>query len=260
MGTYREDLLTGVYGVDNVVYEVEVQMSNTNKLRMVNPYGAAYPYNESGDFDPDTTYYLTFDISNPNAVLMDPEIQELGLHWGYGAFSVYHRGSAYAGKLEDGVLTFPQNAFYVDMSEYNKGSFYGNVNKMFALALPGSRIKDYSAEVFSEKVTETDNVATLTFKITKGEDVSYARYAFAEEATLDNVISTLRNGGGTTVSSNNEIVALNVTDNGTYYCVLIYDDGSDSGAILTASATYKKTNWRQVRTGTYTYSILFDET
>ena len=207
MGTYREDLLTGVYGVDNVVYEVEVQMSNTNKLRMVNPYGAAYPYNESGDFDPDTTYYLTFDISNPNAVLMDPEIQELGLHWGYGAFSVYHRGSAYAGKLEDGVLTFPQNAFYVDMSEYNKGSFYGNVNKMFALALPGSRIKDYSAEVFSEKVTETDNVATLTFKITKGEDVSYARYAFAEEATLDNVISTLRNGGGTTVSSNNEIVA-----------------------------------------------------
>ena len=43
------------------------------------------------------------------------------------------------GTLENGIITFPKNAFYVKMAEYNNGnwSFYGNENGAFKLVLPG---------------------------------------------------------------------------------------------------------------------------
>lgn len=256
-GTYRDDFVASIYGVENVTYEVEVQMSNSGKIRMVNPYGAAYPYNEEGDYDPNANYYLTFDISNPDAVLMDPSRQELGLDWGYGMFSIYHLGSAYAGTFSDGVLTFPQNAFYIAMADYNggNGSWYANENGQFALALPGSRIKDYSYSISNGVVTERDNGATIFFQIELSEDVSYARYAFATEATLESVENALRNGEGTLVQGRSQQVSIEVTESDTYYCVLLCDQGTNPDALAYGRAFYENLTWHWVGTGTYTYSV-----
>lgn len=57
-GSYREDLMTTFFKVDNVVYNVKMQKSIVNKgmYRMVNTYGKAYPYNEDGDYDASKNY------------------------------------------------------------------------------------------------------------------------------------------------------------------------------------------------------------
>ena len=111
------------------------------KIRLVNPYGEAFPYNDTGDFNPDMTYYLTFDISDPHNVMMVPNEAELGMDWGYGMFRIKHL-SNYPGTFANGVITFPEDAFYVTMSDYNDGkwTWYGNRNGLFAIALPGYAI------------------------------------------------------------------------------------------------------------------------
>ena len=140
-GTYREDFITSLFSIENVTYPVKIEQSNTGKIRLVNPYGEAFPYNDTGDFNPDMTYYLTFDISDPHNVMMVPNEAELGMDWGYGMFRIKHL-SNYPGTFANGVITFPEDAFYVAMSDYNNGqwTWYGNRNGLFAIALPGYAI------------------------------------------------------------------------------------------------------------------------
>ena len=136
LGRYTDDLIGGIFsGVPPVTYEVEIleKASKPGLYRMKNPYGEAYPYNDPGDWDDSKDYYIEIDASSPAAVTI--AAQELGLDWGYGMISTK---SVNTGKLEDGVITFPEKAFYMAMADYNGGawSFYGNPNGAFKLVLP----------------------------------------------------------------------------------------------------------------------------
>ena len=133
--------------------------------------------------DLDNNYYIVIDATDPEKVFMNPSIFDLGFDWGYGMFSVVHLGGnyhmqavsaeeagddamaeemeakaePYYGKLANGVITFPANAFYVAMANYGGGdwNFYGNGNGKFKLVL-NPDLSPYVASVTSADFTWED--------------------------------------------------------------------------------------------------------
>ena len=71
--TYREDYVGIFFGVENVIYDVAIQRNTVEEgmYRLVNPYGAAYPYNADGDYDTSNDYYLTINAKDPSAVYVE---------------------------------------------------------------------------------------------------------------------------------------------------------------------------------------------
>lgn len=134
VGTYTDDLVGGIFGADPVTYEVEVYTATgiDGKYFLKNAYTSEYPYNDPGDYVEEDVMF-TIDARDPNRVIVP--IQDLGLDWGYGMISV---ATVAPGTLANGVITFPAQAFYLAMSDYNGGawSFYGNSNGAFKLVLP----------------------------------------------------------------------------------------------------------------------------
>lgn len=151
MATYTEDCVTTFFNVENVSYQVEVR-ENTNQpglYRIINPYGAAYPYNEEGDYDTSKEYFIEIDATDPEGVYI-PGIYGTGMNWGYGEFSItsmayYYmaaqgatfeevKDGGYCGILADNVITFPAKSLLISLSEYNGGNFYtSNNNGAFRL-------------------------------------------------------------------------------------------------------------------------------
>lgn len=147
-------------------YQVKLQMSPAIKglYRLVNPYGAAFPYNAPGDYDDSTDRYMYFNCANPNACFIcDSEgranngsslaVFNTGMNWGYGEFiftGVYNiraaqgnmsAAAANAGTLKDGCLTFPEKALLARMDEYTApGDWtYANTKGNFRLLWPGAK-------------------------------------------------------------------------------------------------------------------------
>ena len=151
MATYTEDCVTTFFNVENVSYQVEVR-ENTNQpglYRIINPYGAAYPYNAEGDYDTSKEYFIEIDATDHEGVYI-PGIYGTGMNWGYGEFSItsmayYYmvsngatfeevKDAGYCGVLADGVITFPAQSLLISLSEYNGGNFYtSNNNGAFRL-------------------------------------------------------------------------------------------------------------------------------
>ena len=151
MATYTEDCVTTLFNVENVSYQVEVR-ENTNQpglYRIINPYGAAYPYNAEGDYDTSKEYFIEIDATDPEGVYI-PGIYGTGMNWGYGEFSItsmayYYmaaqgatfeevKDGGYCGILADNVITFPAKSLLISLSEYNGGNFYtSNNNGAFRL-------------------------------------------------------------------------------------------------------------------------------
>lgn len=69
---FRDDLVAPMWGLDVVEYEVEMQCNpeNNNIVRIVDPYGEAWPYAMYADYDDSEHHYMYFNITNPNAVFM----------------------------------------------------------------------------------------------------------------------------------------------------------------------------------------------
>lgn len=146
---YTEDLVTTFYGVQNLTYPVKVQERDDKKgyYRVVNAYGEAYAYNDTGDYDTSKDYYILIDATNPDKVYI-PKACDLGFDWGYGDFYVYSlaglyiaNGKAsdaegYYGTLKNGKITFPASSLIFAMANYNDGGFYySNTNGAFCLVL-----------------------------------------------------------------------------------------------------------------------------
>ena len=151
MATYTEDCVTTYFNVENVSYQVEVREKTDQPglYRIINPYGAAYPYNEEGDYDTSKEYFIEIDATDPEGVYM-PGVYGTGMNWGYGEFSIsslayYYmatngatfeevKDAGYCGVLADGVITFPAKSLLISLAEYNGGNFYyANNNGAFRL-------------------------------------------------------------------------------------------------------------------------------
>lgn len=175
-GLYREDLMTGIFAVDNIEYEVEVyeNLNTPGYLYVKNVYTSLYGYNDPGDYVTEDKY-LVINVEDPNDVFL-PQ-QELGLDWGYGAVKV---ATVAAGTLENNIITFPAKAFYLAMANYNGGawSFYGNPNGLFRLCLPGAVLTDFSLGLsYSGIRAGADNSTRPVVDAVFGADVAEIQYA-----------------------------------------------------------------------------------
>ena len=148
---YREGLVGLFFGVENVVYEVAVEQAveEHGYIRLVNPYGAAYPYNSPGDYDTKQKHYMTLNCVDPEGVYIDG-YHYSGMDWGYGEFifasiAYYYmqkgnpfeavKAAGYCGTInEDLVITFPAGGILIAMANYNNGGLY-QTNKTGAFAI-----------------------------------------------------------------------------------------------------------------------------
>jgi len=156
MATYTEDALGPLYMQEGddindyiVTYEVEIQENadDPGMYRLVNPYGAAYPFNEEGDWDTSRDYYFEINATDPDGVWFDA--QEMGVDWGDGVFTIYSmaayymtkgydletiKANGFCGTLKDGVITFPVQGILCALGE--NGWYYGNQAGAFKVVLP----------------------------------------------------------------------------------------------------------------------------
>lgn len=194
---YIEQFVGCFFGVDNLQYKVEIQENTLipGFYRLVNPYDGKYGYNGDGDWDTSQNYYLEIHAENPDKVYIST--QNLGFNWGYGMFvggtlAGYYiakgdeaSASAYYGKLQDGVLTFPSESLLCGMLEYKSGSMYGCGDGTPILVLPGYSLADNSIEtVFKGIFTDTQEQAFAVIEATLGADVTTAK-AVVVEASAD---------------------------------------------------------------------------
>ena len=155
---YTEDVAGSPgFGLECLTYEVEVEQAveNPNIIRMKNAYGAAFPYNEPGDYDTKKDYYITFNCEDPEGVYIDGWC-EMGMDWGYGMFSMtsyawyaMNAGNSYEavkaaglfGTLDDNLcITFPVKGLVMKMADW--GMAYANLNGAFKLDLSTTTIAE----------------------------------------------------------------------------------------------------------------------
>ncbi|MCR5244490.1 MAG: hypothetical protein K6C37_07100 [Bacteroidales bacterium] len=125
-----DDLVTAVFGVENVTWQVEaMKAAGFEVYRLLDPYGAAYPYNEPGDFEEGAKWDIN--ATNPDNVVF--ERTYLGFNWGYGEFNVFLIDSAVGGKMQNKVITFPKNSIAFNLPD--EGSWKANGSGLFKIDL-----------------------------------------------------------------------------------------------------------------------------
>ena len=286
VATYREDIITAMFGVDNLVYEVDIQKNVVREgvYRLVNPYGEAYEYNDPGDWDDSQDYYLTIDASDPDHVWI--EKGEMGVDWGYGMMSAqsfvsYYMAKdgktveelkaehpEYFGTLVNGVITMPTSSLLFSMADYRDGAWYtGNGAGMFAVALPGARIADYAVEyTYIGRLTDESGNDFVRGKFKMGKDVYSVKYALvAASEDVDAVAEGIIDGSVESEEMKRseaepfEIAMDGVT--GKYNLVVVVYDASGE-AVSQASFVVKYQSsqdsaetWSAAYVGTYAYTV-----
>ena len=141
---YTDDLVTTFFGLPELAtYEVLVEKAEGNSavIRLVDPYGVAYPYNAPGDYDTSKKHYMVINMEDPEGVYFERHLS--GMDWGYGEF-IFHSYAGYyiekgnsledvkaagmCGTVVDNVVTFPAGKLLVGMAAYNDGGLYGSNN------------------------------------------------------------------------------------------------------------------------------------
>lgn len=82
--------LTNAEGEPGIItYSLELQQNNTNSdvYRLVNPYGASFPINKPGEYDPYGYYYLEVNVEDPDRVFVYYGPQ--ALDWGEGELACF---------------------------------------------------------------------------------------------------------------------------------------------------------------------------
>ena len=144
---YTDGYISSAYltGITSYYVEVQESVDYPGYYRLVDPYGAAYPYNDPGDWDASTVSYLYFDVSNPQLPYVDFSPQTL--NWGDGDLYCYSQAanqlaggdsmdnvisSGLAGIWKDNALTFPAMAL---MASYDGGKSWYMANSVFDVDL-----------------------------------------------------------------------------------------------------------------------------
>lgn len=138
---YTDGYMCSAYiGLEPYTYFVEAQESQDypGYYRLVNPYGAAYPENEPGDWDDSVISYLYVSAEDPDFAYV--ELSPQTLNWGSGNLYCYSLAANYLaggntpeeiiaaganGTLADKKITFPFRAL---MKSMNSGSSWTYAN------------------------------------------------------------------------------------------------------------------------------------
>ncbi|MBR6054769.1 MAG: hypothetical protein IKP46_05465 [Bacteroidales bacterium] len=200
---YRDGYVAGWYNIETLEYEVEIQENELypGYYRLVNPYGAAFPYNEEGDYDTDQDYYMEIHAENPKGVWIP--LHWSNMHWSDGYFYFGSLAGYYiekggstveaqieagnTGTLVDGVITFPVNGLLIAEENYNYPSLSpANSRGMFRIVFPGVELADYASSVeFIGLFNAKDGTLSATANYKLGPDVEYAKIAIAVGSDQD---------------------------------------------------------------------------
>lgn len=269
-GLYREDCITTFYKVDCVEYEVEIYENTNNPgfIYLKNPYGAAYPYNEPGDYTTEDVYFA-IQIKESTGEVLIPK-QGVGCDWGNGEFII---GTAVLGNYKDGVITFPQNGLVIGMANYNGGSlYYANTNGMFRVVMPGVVLSDYSVEAAYDGFrVGADNTARPVVKLACGADVASVNYAFVEgfqrdwSETLAGIVDGSVESLSAEVSGETELVCETELEAGVHTMVIVpvsaagemQAEDAVSISFYFAGASAVETPEVKVATGLFPFTAVF---
>lgn len=260
--TYADDYVSTWFGVGNDEYKVEIQenLLQPGLFRLVNPYGAAYPYNEPGDWDDSQDWYFEINAVDPTAVFIN--LQEVGMDWGYGMFSFGSiaalrmsqgktleevKEDGLTGTFENGVITFPAGQLLAKMADYNDGGMYpANGNGAFVVVMPGVVRADYSIEVnYIGRFINLEDSSYVVAEVELGEDVANAKVALLaddSEISLDDIVEGIDNGS---------IEAMDVSASGNYN--ISCDEDGDY--ILVAVSYNEDGELQEVDTDSFEYAV-----
>ena len=159
---YTDDLVNLWYGVGMPTYPVPVEERDDRPgyYRIINAYGAYYPLNEEGDYDPDEDTYIYIDATSPDSVYIPVKSMQ-SADWGSGNFYVWSeaawqmevQGKAFdevgdfLGTYENGKITFPVGALIFGEAGY--GGDNSNNHGGFCLMLdPDKNL--YNADIATD--------------------------------------------------------------------------------------------------------------
>lgn len=167
-------------------YYVEIQQHKDIEgyYRLVNPYGASFPYNEPGDFDPNTNSYLVVNACDPEYVYIEESPSTT--NWGDGAMTFSSQVQNYlgkydietikannipAGKLADGAITFELKSLLLFLGD--NGYYANNWCSNYADAASA----DDRVYVATEKIDFKDLVSSVASRSMISKD--YVKFAKA---------------------------------------------------------------------------------
>ena len=284
MATFRDDLVAGTYGADPITYEVEIEKNIVEDgiYRLVYPYGAGYPYNDPGDWDTTKDYYMLIDATDPDYVWV-PAF-ETGLNWGDGPMSIgsfvqyfLDQGNSldaikanvpeYFGTLENGVITFPEPKSFLAGFNGTYDTYYSNNRGMTAIALPGSRIADYTVKYeYLGRFIDTEGQYYVEGVPSLGEDIVSAKAALVTAETLEDVYAALVAGEYKDAVDvlDGETFRLPFDETGTYYVLIIGfdEEGNPVGELASKVDAVIETgeepasSWEALYVGDYYYDLL----
>ena len=288
-GYYREGLFgdwSSSFASDPDMWAVTIQKNIVTEgvYQLVNPYMGHSLYKPSR-WEGDGDYNIVIHAEDPDYVWV--EAFYAGLDFGYGSmyfesFPAYYlrKGNAldavksqyadYFGVMKDGVITMPADAFLGSMSDYNDGKLYSGFNTtgMFAVALPGFAIADYSLEYeYLGRFIDTDKQYFVEGIATLGADVASAKAALVTEETYEGIYDALVAGTyeDAVNVTDGEAFRLPFDETGTYY-VLIVAFNAKGEAVGELTSKVKAVieggevavNWAPAYVGTYYYDLFSD--
>ena len=200
-GLYRDDFLSPMYGgPSGVLVEVEIAQHELepNRYRMVEPYSQAMCPYIIGAVPNDMTYtgpgYVEFVVDENGNVEIPSSplgfqliVEEGGSPQDFFLATVYaDENTPLYGKFVDGVFWFTTPQSIMWHIPDGRGN-YANYNGLFAVALPGYEIKDYSiSAAYAGMVTEADNTTTsAVIEFAVGADVKSYKFTVLEGNVVD---------------------------------------------------------------------------
>lgn len=193
---YREDLLTALFNVPNLEWEVEVYTKETQPgvyfLKNVYQPGICPlvdDKDENGNPLPVETTYMEIDASNPAKVLFPFQYLGLVVNPKYGECAAgsfapeagFNVAEGKYGTLADNIIEFPEKSLLFGMSLYDDfGFYYANTNGMFRVALPGAVLTDYTISMKAGFASQGQQPIAFTF----GADVAEIKF-MAYEGVLN---------------------------------------------------------------------------
>ena len=287
--TYTDYFVGTFFGVDDLAYQVDLYENSLTPglFRLMNPYGAAYPYNEPGDWDTSETYYLYINATNPDQVFISDNAGNAtffysGMDWGYGefvmtTFASYYlsRGDAdtaaqYYGTMENGVIYLAGSSTLCAMEDYNGGGLYSRSFNGPAqwIVLPGTTVSDTSVEVtYNGMLHKPDETMEVVAYVQLGADVTEAKVALVSGSSVSqDQIEGIVNGSveSTSVTSSGEVKLAFDSSNpsGKYSIVAVSFEGGEAKESAVASFSYTAgtpETWTLVGTGIYSYLDFWQE-
>lgn len=289
-GYFRDGIVASLYGLDVSTYQVEVQENvlTPGKYRVVSPYGEGTTfYSTYVDIDSpvfkwtgETNTSIVIDATDPNYVYIDGDfytgLDDGMASDGQGALHVFSYVYYYMingnsldaikanvpelfGKLEDGVITFPENCLLANFDGSMDPVYYANSADL-AVALPGYEITDYSTSfTYTGRFTDVAGNNYVQGTITLGADVASAKYIVAADGDdVNEIISAVNEGAieANEIKSTSE-VKVAISESGKYNMIVIaYDAAGNMKSHSSTAFTFDiggagSANWTAYCTGTY---------